>query len=200
MVIYSTSHKDNYISGWYIKGGRQSLWRISKALCRTSPSMWTYLSSLSLPAGKHWLSWACSVTGHRCHWEEQLDPLKEQAGKAQAWDTGIQSHRKLCTIAGESSGPHIERLVSGPAMPLPALSKSPPLLESRYALGQDDTQLLALSPRRILWMLWTSRTNFSESKSGGSVWQLSEILRAKWQGVRTQGCPGVTDFQDSVPP
>lgn len=122
------------------------------------------------------------------------------AGKAQAWDTGIQSHRKLCTIAGESSGPHIERLVSGPAMPLPALSKSPPLLESRYALGQDDTQLLALSPRRILWMLWTSRTNFSESKSGGSVWQLSEILRAKWQGVRTQGCPGVTDFQDSVPP
>ena len=66
-----------------------------------------------------------------------VGPVEGAAGKAQAWDTGIQSHRKLCNIAGEISGPHTERLVSGPAIPPPALSKSPPLLESRYALGQD---------------------------------------------------------------
>lgn len=47
-----------------------------------------------------------------------VGPSEGAAGKAQAWDIGIQSHRKLCNIAGESSGPHTECLVSGPAMPL----------------------------------------------------------------------------------
>lgn len=79
-----------------------------------------------------------------------LEALEEQLERLRLGIRGIHSYRQLCNIGGESSSLETGCLVSEPAMPPLALSKSPPLLESKYALGQDAPQLLALSPRRIL--------------------------------------------------